>query len=247
MKVIIIGAGSGKRVGQFAEKLPKALLDVNGKTILERQLNLFRKNGIYDIVVITGPHNEKFNFDKITYVHDSQYPKHDILGSLMMAREHIKGDVLITYSDILFEENILHQIMKSRSDIGIAVDLDWKKSYLNRTEHPPSEAENVLLNNSGEVLQIRKNIQDENKVAEFLGIIKLSPQGSATFVKEFERVEHSHEGVFHCASSIHKAYLTDMIQEIIDSKIMVTPITISGKWCEIDTMQDLQRARNLFN
>jgi len=47
--------------------------------------------------------------------------------------------------------------------------------------------------------------------------------------------------------SLEKAYLTDMIQELIDSKIKVTPIVVSGKWCEIDTMQDMQRAAKLFH
>jgi len=46
MKVIIIGAGSGKRIGKFAEKIPKSLLDINGRTIFENQISLFKKNDI---------------------------------------------------------------------------------------------------------------------------------------------------------------------------------------------------------
>ena len=52
-----------------------------------------------------------------------------------------------------------------------------------------------------------------------------------------------HEGKFHNAPSIKKAYLTDMLQELIDSEIVVAPIIINGKWYEIDTLQDLQLAR----
>jgi len=54
------------------------------------------------------------------------------------------------------------------------------------------------------------------------------------------------KGEFHDASSLSKAYLTDMIQELINSQINVTPIIVSGKWCEIDTKQDLDRAQTLF-
>ena len=46
MKVIIIGAGTGKRIGEFAKKIPKSLLKINGKTILERQISLFKKNNL---------------------------------------------------------------------------------------------------------------------------------------------------------------------------------------------------------
>ena len=58
---------------EFPKKCPKALLDINGKTILSRQISLFRKNGINDIIVITGPYWEKFDFENITNVPDNQY------------------------------------------------------------------------------------------------------------------------------------------------------------------------------
>ena len=246
MKAIVIGAGSGIRISELSKKCPKALLDINGKTILSRQISLFRKNGINDIIVITGPYWEKFDFENITNVPDNQYAEHDILGSLMEARFHIADDLLITYSDILFEESILHQVIQSNSDIGIAVDLNWEESYTERTDTPKSEAENVLLDKDDHLIQIKKNIQNsEGRIAEFLGIVKLSANGSKTLIKTYDSLK-SYQGRFHDAPSVSKAYLTDMIQELIDSQIRVTPIFISGKWCEIDTAQDLQRAKNLF-
>jgi NDP-sugar pyrophosphorylase family protein len=53
-------------------------------------------------------------------------------------------------------------------------------------------------------------------------------------------------GLFHESPSILKAYVTDMIQELIDSNIKIKPILVSGKWCEIDTMQDLENAEKIF-
>jgi len=248
MKVIVIAAGSGKRLGKNMENIPKYLLDINGKTILEHQLAIFEKFNFEEIIVITGPHREKFTIRRgFTFVEDVNYQKHDILGSLMEARKHIKGDVLIIYSDIIFDALILRQIIESDVDIGIAVDLDWEKSYKYRTEHPKTEAENVLLDKNHNLLEIRKNITHKNKIiGEFLGILKLSKKGSELFVKRFEQLEKSHIGSFHMASSLEKAYLTDMLQELVDSKIKIMPIIISGKWCEIDTIQDLERAVKLF-
>jgi len=248
MKIIIIGAGSGSRIGDFAKNTPKSLIKINKKTILERQVSLFRKNGLNEIIVITGPNKEKFNLSDITYIFDSKYAEHDMLGSLMEAKNYFNDDVIVTYSDIIFDESILHQVLESKSDMGIAVDFDWEKSYVNRTEHPKSEAENVLVDNTGSVLQIKKNIQNINKnVAEFLGIIKFSSYEAKNFVKKYEILKKSHKEKFHNASSLSKAYLTDMIQELIDSKIKVSIISITGKWCEIDTMQDLKRAEKIFS
>ena len=66
------------------------------------------------------------------------------------------------------------------------------------------------------------------------------------FVKKYEELLKNNKGSFHEASSVLKAYLTDMIQELIDSRIPVEPVFISGKWCEIDTMQDLKIAEKIF-
>ena len=131
---------------------------------------------------------------------------------------------------------------------GLLHDMDWEQTYLGRTEHPKSEAENVLLTNDGKISRIQKNISNSNgKIGEFIGIMKLSDKGSNIFVDKFENLQKSHKGPFHNANSLDQAYLTDMIQELLDSKIDVTPIFVSGKWCEIDTLQDLNQARNLFS
>ena len=57
MKAIIISAGNSSRLLQLTKEKPKGLLDINGKTILDRQISLFRSNGIDDIIIITGAHN----------------------------------------------------------------------------------------------------------------------------------------------------------------------------------------------
>ncbi|MBI5860377.1 MAG: phosphocholine cytidylyltransferase family protein [Nitrosarchaeum sp.] len=247
MKAIIIAAGSGKRLGKISENLPKSLTDVNNKSILERQVESLRRNGVLDIIVITGPNPEKFTFSHLRYTLDEDYEQHDILGSLMAAKNYISGNVLILYSDILFEDKIINTILASTHDIGVVIDLDWKKAYENRTMHPESEAENVLLSENCNILEIRKGIQNMKQiVGEFLGIVKLSSKGSEIWNKKYEELEKTHVGKFHHAPSLKKAYITDMIQELIDSKIRVEPIFISGKWCEIDTPQDLERAKSLF-
>ena len=248
MKAIIIAAGSGQRLGSEIAKLPKALLDINGKTILERQINLLKNKNIQDIVIITGPHKEKFNFNNVNYIEDLEYEKHDVLLSLMAAKNEIKGDVIIIYSDILFDEQILQQILESKVDIGITIDMNWEKRYERRTEHPKSEADNVIIENT-KITKIKKNITEiatgqEN--GEFIGIVKFSAKGSEIFVNQYNKLEKNKSTPFHDATSFERSYLTDMIQELIDQNISLDAIIINGTWCEIDTLQDLENAKKLF-
>ena len=248
MRVIIIAAGSSTRLGEITKEIPKGLLDINGKTILDRQISLFKKNKIDDIVLITGHDHEQFNLKNIRYVHDDNHLSHDVLGSLMTVRNYINGEVLTSYSDILFDEQIFHQIINSKSDIGIAVDLSWEKVYQGRTQHPRSQADNVLIED-GKIIKIKKNITKlgPNQImGEFVGLMKLSNNGSKHFVQHYNLLEKTQKGHFHDATSFEKAYLTDMIQELIDCDIEVNPIIVDGMWCEIDTLQDLERARKLF-
>ena len=247
MKVIIIAAGSATRLGKLTEKKPKGLLEINGKSILQRQIELFKKHNIDEIIIITGPHKE-FGICDVTYVEDTNYQNHDVLGSLMAAKEFLQGDVLTCYSDILFDDIILKQILNFNGDIGIPIDLDWEKNYANRIQHPKSEADNVLVNNK-KIIEIKKNISlsnNDEKIGEFLGPVIFSEIGSKKFVKKYSELKKTHNGNFHNAVSLSKAYLTDMIQELIDNNIKIDPIIITGKWCEIDTVEDFKKAELLF-
>ena len=75
---------------------------------------------------------------------------------------------------------------------------------------------------------------------------KQMKNASDILTKKYLELKKSHKGKFHNAISLKQAYITDMLQEIIDSNYLVEPIIVEGKWCEIDTMQDLKRAEEMF-
>ena len=249
MRAIILAAGSGLRLGEYTKDIPKALLDLNGKSLLERQISLLREYGVDEIFVVTGYKREKHVLKNIEYIFNPKYSETEQLASMMVAREKIFGDVLVIFGDIIFDRQILQQILASTDDVGIAIDLDWEKSYNERSDNPKSLADKVLINQK-KVLQVSaKNIalDIENQiVGEFLGVIKLSAIGSKTIIKKYEELEVSHTGKFHDANSLEKAKLVDILQELIDSEIEISPITITGKWFEIDTPKDLERAKKKF-
>ena len=249
MRAIILAAGSGLRLGQHTKDVPKALLDLNGKSILERQISLLREHGVNEIFVVIGYKREKHILKDIEYIFNPRYSETEQLASMMVARTKIFDDVLIIFGDIIFDSQILQQILASNDDIAIAIDLDWKKSYNERPDNPKSLADKVLINQKKIVRISAKEISSdiENQVVgEFLGVIKLSANGSRIIIKKYEELEKSYVGKFHDADSFEKAKLVDILQELIDSKIEIYPITITGKWCEIDTPEDLERARKIF-
>ena len=169
--------------------------------------------------------------------------------SLFCALKPSNSPILVTYSDIVFEQKIVQQMLEIIDGIRLAVNLNWKKYYQNRTMHPLSEAENVLVEN-GRILQIRKNISESlqnQQIGEFLGIMMLSSDHVKILLERYSYLKKNHVGTFQNSSSLSNAYITDMLQEIIDSGINVNPVFTEGRWLEIDTPEDLKNAEKSIN
>lgn len=247
MKAIFIAAGEGSRMGELTRDTPKPLIDVNGSSILEKQIALLNKFEINDITVITGPFSEKYQFQDIKYVNDSKFKEHDQLGSLFVASEEIQNDVLIIFADIIFDESILSQILKNNSEITIAVDMDWKK-YDGRNNNPIDDADKVTII-EGNVQRIFKNMKffdNKQQIGEFIGLMRLNKNGCEKIKKIFFELENNHQGKFHDADSFRNCKIIDILQEMIERGLRIKIEEINGKWCEVDTIQDLEIAKKMF-
>tara|TARA_Y100001949_G_C15982234_1_gene328890 strand:- start:1156 stop:1908 length:753 start_codon:yes stop_codon:yes gene_type:complete len=248
MNGIILAAGIGKRLAPFTDNFPKGMIKLFDKSLIEMQIDVFHSCGINDITIVTGYLSEKMTFHSVQYIKNENFSSTNMNESLFCAKEKLCDSVLISYSDIIFEKKILDQLQNFKGDIGVAVRLNWKSSYNGRTLHSKIEAENILLEN-GKILKTQKNISEElpnQTVAEFLGLIKLSKVGCSIFLEKFSELKKSHTGKFHSSPSLKQAYLTDMLQELIDTGYTVEPVLVNGNWCEIDTIQDIENARKNF-
>lgn len=242
MKAIILAAGRGTRLKPLASKIPKCMIPICNKPILKWQVELLQKSGITDITIVTGSLAKKIKINDVCYVKNKFYRSTEQNYSIFVARNKIKGSVIISFADIIYDKKILKKLINFNGECGIAVRTDWRKAYRNRKLHPVSEADNVLLNGK-KVIKIKKNIVHHGrneKVVEFLGLIKFSGKGSSLFLKKLKYLNKYHKGKFHTANSFKKAYLIDMIQELINSKIIVTPVFVNGKYFEIDTPEDIK-------
>lgn len=248
MNAIIIAGGSSTRIRPLSNEIPKTMIEIYGKSILERQIELFQRYGISDITVVTGYQSEKINLPNITCIKNEKYKSTNVNEGLFCAKAKLNDSVVIAYGDLMFEYEVLERILNFKGDIGVGVRLNWKPHYKGRTLYPISEAENVVIENN-KIVKIRKNISKCEKnqiVGEFIGIMKLSKNASDILVQKYLELEKSHIGKFHNAPSLKQAYITDMLQEIIDSDYLVEPVIIEGKWCEIDTIQDIEYAKQIF-
>jgi choline kinase len=246
--VIIIAAGLGSRLEHYTKEKPKCMLDFGGETLLGRQINAFKENGINKISVIRGYKKENINYPDLTYYENPEYEHNNSLNSLFYAEDALCGQVIISYSDILFEKEVVARLMKSENDISIVVDIDWHGNYINRKSHPVEQAEKVIFDANNNVIEIGKIITKKHDVhGEFIGMMKLSPKGAEIFKKHFHRSKilcgNKH---FQTSKSFKRAYLTDLIQEMSDLGVLIHCVIIERGWKEIDTIEDYEKALNDF-
>ena len=244
MKALIIAAGMGSRLKGYTEDLPKCMLEFGGKTLLERQLEAYRSCGISDISVIRGYKKEKIDYPGLTYYENPDYEKNNILNSLFYGEAALNGDVVVAYSDILFESSIVERLVQSDKDISIVVDTDWQGYYVGRRDHPIEEAENVIFDEAGNVVEIGKILAGNNEVhGEFIGMLKFSPEGATLFKEHFHRAKEQYwDKPFQRAERFQKAYITDMIQHMVNLNVSVHCVMIKRGWKEIDTVEDYEKA-----
>ena len=79
------------------------MLDINGKSLLQRNIETLNRSKLYDISVITGYKQDSFDVDGVDYFHNEKYKAEHILSSIMCAESKMDGKTIIIYSDILFE------------------------------------------------------------------------------------------------------------------------------------------------
>ncbi len=138
----------------------------------------------------------------------------------------------------------MERLLASKKDISIVVDIDWRENYKGRRYHPALEAEKVIFDADNNVLEIGKIFTKKSVTqAEFIGMMKLTSRGSQLFRRHFDRARRLFRGKpFQKAPVFEKAYLTDMIQDMVDLGVPIHCVIIKSGWKEIDTVEDYKKA-----
>ncbi|MFX1375590.1 MAG: NTP transferase domain-containing protein [Promethearchaeota archaeon] len=249
LKVIIIAAGPSTRLRPLTEYKPKCLLEIEGKSILERTMDVFRQNGINNFVIVRGYQKDKIDLPNITYYDNDDYYNNNILESLFYAEEAMKDGFIFTYSDILYSNNVVKKLLDSPYDFSFIVDTDWRKRYEGRSKHPTDEAELAIVEN-GKIIHLSKFYNPDAVHGEFIGLGKFSKKGAEILMRNYNRAKYNKtckfEGRFHDATTMQKAYLTDMLEELIFRGYSMHSVDIKGEWVEMDTDEDYEYAIQLI-
>ncbi len=230
MKAIILAAGKSTRLLPLTKDIPACLLEVAGKTILERQIGLLRDSSVYDITVVAG-HGERRLSEAcanlgIKCLYDPCYDIGGIAFSLWVARHEIDEDTIVLYSDILFDKGLIKGLMQSPGELAIVID---KLKF-------DEESEKVFLT-AGNISGVRKSTVNKDAIGEFIGLLKVSRAIAPTAKKALDSTIKVNRS----------SRLTDFLNLLIEDHTNVEIVYNEKPWFDIDFEKDLTSASGYYH
>jgi UDP-N-acetylglucosamine diphosphorylase/glucosamine-1-phosphate N-acetyltransferase len=216
-KAVILAAGEGKRLRPFTETMPKVMLPIANKPLLEFVFDAVRKSGIDEIIVVVGYKKEvimeyfkEYKNIKITYV--TQDRQLGTAHALLQAKKHIKDSFIVLAGDNIIDSGSIEKLLKDKSEYSLLIK-----------EHPhPSKYGVVFVENRSIRRIVEKPKEDIGKYIS-TGIYKL-PRSVFTEIEQ-------------CTSEGAHA-LSSIIQSLVDKRKHINTI-FAKSWMDIVYPWDL--------
>jgi len=243
-KCIVLAAGTSTRLRPLTDTMPKCLLKVGGKTLLERTIENVLAAGIKEIAVVVGYRADMirdfvkhlFPQQRIQFIFNPNYAGTNNAYSLLLARrfledkkETVSHNMLLLDSDILFSSKLLPHLLGTEAENKIAVRVSG--------DHNDEEIQ-VGINSDGNINFIGKRPAFETAFGESIGIELFSAETAATLFAVLEQRIRRGSG----RSEFYEA----AFQEMIDEGVILKAVNVSTfPAIEIDTPEDLRLAETL--
>jgi choline kinase len=238
INAVILAAGSGMRLRSVSGEVPKGLVNVAGKTALERAIDNLTAYGVRDISLVTGFKEQAYAeaarevFGKyhlqLKFLYNARWSEYNNWYSALLGLEGAgEGDVLLINSDVLFQREILLRLLLAQPPattlaIDSLSDLD-------------DETMKVQVND-GQVMRISKGIPVGDSQGEFIGLSLVSAGDRQEVCQALAELEATNPN----------GYYEDAFDKIC-TRLKPSVLDIKGLlWTEIDTPDDLTKAETLF-
>jgi len=228
---VIVAAGASSRLDPLTLNRPKPLLEINGRSIIERSIFNLKQVGVKDIAVVTGylknQFEEALKEEELTFIENPRYDVTNNMASLGYAKDFIGGeDFIYLHGDLVYDAGILDACFKYKGDITLVVD---KKEC---------DEEDMKVKVSGGILvESNKDIPLSEAYGEWIGITKFTSKGGQLMFEEIERV---------LAEGGLKYYDTYAMTNLAKRGHKIDICTIQGSlWVEVDFKKELEKAKEI--
>ena len=223
---LILAAGRGSRLGDSGDEVPKCLLEIGRRRLIEHQIDMLTDAGVGPVHVVVG-----YGADEIReivgmragYVVNPRWEQTNSLYSFWLARNSIRGEVVVLNSDVIFAPEILGRLLDQPGD-AVAID---SSSGAGREQMKVKASAGLLV-------AMSKELPPDQAAGENVGILKLTAETAAL--------------TFDCAGRLIEdgggnRWVGAAITEVAP-QLRIHAVDVSGlPWVEIDFASELSRAR----
>jgi len=223
---LILAAGRGRRLGEKVEEIPKCLLRVGGRTLLDHQLAMLESAGIRDVCVVAGYQKQavlRACHGRATVIYNERWADTNSLYSLWLARHWVNRNVVVMNCDVLADPVVLTTLLASNSSC-FAYD-----------SSSGSDEEHMKVELSGNRLVTMSKTLDSARVhGENVGMLHFLADDARRLFAHAETVLESGSKTLWMASAV---------QQLAEEKPLQAVDVRGRPWIEIDYEEDLDEAR----
>lgn len=241
MKIIVLAAGRGSRLGERTKDRPKCMCEFNGRSLLNRCMESLAQAGIQrdDIGIVTGYRSELFDLPDITLFHNANWENTNMFCSLLEAEAWLQQEpCIVCYSDIVFSPKAIEALVLCQSPLALTYYTGFWELWCARMEDPLSDLETFKLDADGKLLEIGKKPQSRSDIqGQYMGLIRFTPE-SWKWVRETIQKP--------LPKPVQKLDMTTLLQGMLDQGHPIQTIATDDLWLECDTQQDIEVYEKLF-
>jgi len=233
MRAVILAAGAARRLAPLTDSIPKCLIKIGYKSLLENQLDALQRYGIDEALIVVGYLKEQimqtignqYKTMSISYIENPNYATTNTVYSLWLAREYFAGqDFFYFNADVLFHYSLIGKLLDAPCETALGVEVK-----------PCGEEEvKVIVDNQGRILRIGKKLDPAECLGEFVGIAKFGASLTYDFAAALKAVIDEGLQMSFFEVAVDRILAKHAMYSIDISKIPVI---------EIDFPEDLERAR----
>lgn len=234
MKVILLAAGLGSRLGYLTRDLPKATVSVLSQPLIKRMIKFAELTDASDIIVVGGYNCkqlwDEINDNNVVKVENQQFRKGN-LYSLEATRQFLDDDFVLMNVDHLYPSHLARMIRETSEGVWAVCDFD-RRLY----QDDMKICITGQLNQNARIAAISKELEQFD--GGYCGLTVVRGNARLTYLDAFETVlKHGRE----------QAVVEDVLAELIHINAPPAVLDISGiRWLEIDTQEDLSNAERIL-
>jgi L-glutamine-phosphate cytidylyltransferase len=238
MKAVILAAGQGTRIRSVHGEHPKCLIEVDGSTILDHQLEALSMAGVNDVAIVVGYEKEQIishvsvrsltNNQRIHFIENQAFAITNNIYSLWLALDWLRGDSFIVLNaDVIFDHGILESAVRAYAPISMIIDPLWR-----------DETMKVILEGD-HVIEMSKKISREEFSGTYIGVTVFSKSIQNHFFRKMNKL---------IGFGRVNEFFNVAVQQLANEGVHVGFTSTEGlAWAEIDDPVDLSFAqRNVF-